>query len=91
MPRSRRLKRSGVLLPESTDRDEGYTSADIRSDLEGTEGVAITDLRPAGVGLFADERMDVVSESEWIEEGTRIRITSAEGYRHIVRAVNSTS
>ena len=91
MPRSRRLKRSGVLLPESTDRDEGYTSADVRSDLEGTEGVAITDLRPAGVGLFADERMDVVSESEWIEEGTRIRITSAEGYRHIVRAVNSTS
>ena len=91
MPRSRRLKRSGVLLPESTDRDEGYTSADVRSDLEGTEGVAITDLRPAGVGLFADERMDVVSESEWIEEGTRIRIMSAEGYRHIVRAVNSTS
>ncbi|MCY4399914.1 MAG: ATP-dependent Clp protease proteolytic subunit [Gemmatimonadetes bacterium] len=89
LPRSRRLKRSGVLLPESTDRDEGYTSADIRVDLEGAVGVAITALRPAGVGLFADERMDVVSESEWIEEGTKIRITSAEGYRHIVRAVNS--
>ena len=89
LPRSRRLRRSGVLLPESTDRDEGYTSADVRLDLEGSEGVAITDLRPAGVGLFADERMDVVSESEWIEQGTKIRITSAEGYRHIVRAVNS--
>ena len=89
LPRSRRLRRSGVLLPESTDRDEGYTSADVRLDLEGSEGVAITDLRPAGVGLFADERMDVVSESEGIEQGTKIRITSAEGYRHIVRAVNS--
>lgn len=90
IPGSWRLKRSGVLLPESTDRDEGYTSADVRSDLEGAVGVAITDLRPAGVGLFTDERMDVVSESEWIEEGTRIRIISAEGYRHIVRAVKST-
>lgn len=90
IPGSWRLKRSGVLLPESTDRDEGYTSADVRSDLEGAVGVAITDLRPAGVGLFTDERMDVVSESEWIEEGTKIRIISAEGYRHIVRAVKST-
>lgn len=82
-----RLKRSGVILPETTDRDEGYTSADVRTDMEGAVGVAITALRPAGVGLFGDERLDVVSESEWIEEGTRIRVLSAEGYRHVVRAV----
>lgn len=84
-----RLKRSGVILPETTDRDEGYTSADVRTDMEGAVGVAITPLRPAGVGLFGDERVDVVSESEWIEEGTRIRIISAEGYRQVVRAVKS--
>ena len=84
---NRRFGRSGIVLPESTDRDEGYTSADSRPELVGVEGVAITALRPSGVGLFADERLDVVSESEWIEEGTRIRIKSAEGYRHIVRAV----
>lgn len=84
---NRRLGRSGIVLPESTDRDEGYTSADLRPELVGTDGVAITSLRPAGVGLFADERVDVVSESEWIEEGTPIRIMSAEGYRHVVRAV----
>lgn len=84
-----RLRRSGVILPETTDRDEGYTSADVRTDLEGAVGVAITALRPAGVGLFGEERMDVVSESEWIEEGTRIRILSAEGYRQVVRAVKS--
>ena len=82
-----RLRRSGVILPETTDRDEGYTSADVRTDMEGATGVAITDLRPAGVGLFGEERIDVVSESEWIEEGTRIRVLSAEGYRHVVRAV----
>ena len=84
-----RLKRSGVILPETTDRDEGYTSADVRTDMEGAVGVAITPLRPAGVGLFGEERLDVVSESEWIEEGTRIRILSAEGYRQVVRAVKS--
>lgn len=89
LPRNWRLRRSGVLLPESTDRNEGYISASVRPDLEGARGVAITALRPAGMGLFGDERVDVVSESEWIEEGTPIRILSAEGYRHIVRAVNS--
>ncbi len=86
---NRRLGSSGIVLPEATDRDEGYTSADLRPELVGAEGVAITSLRPAGVGLFADERVDVVSESEWIEEGTPIRIMSAEGYRHVVRAVRS--
>ena len=89
LPGSWRLRRSGVILGESTDRDDGYTSAEVRSELVGSVGVAITDLRPAGVGLFGDERVDVVSESEWIEEGTRIRVMSAEGYRHVVRAVSS--
>ena len=87
LPGSWRLRRSGVILGESTDRDEGYTSAEVRSELVGQVGVAITDLRPAGVGLFGDERVDVVSESEWIEEGTRVRVMSAEGYRHVVRPV----
>ena len=87
--RNRRLSRSGIVLPESTDREDGYTSADLRPELVGAEGVAITALRPSGVGLFADERLDIVSESEWIEEGTRVRVVSAEGYRHIVRAVRT--
>ena len=87
--RNRRLSRSGIVLPESTDREDGYTSADLRPELVGAVGVAITALRPSGVGLFADERLDVVSESEWIEEGTRVRVVSAEGYRHIVRAVRT--
>ena len=85
LPNSLRLRRSGVLLPESTDRAEGYVSARIRGELVGAEGVAITSLRPAGVGLFEGERVDVVSDSEWIEEGTPIRISRAEGYRHVVR------
>jgi membrane-bound ClpP family serine protease len=39
--------------------------------------------------MFADERIDVVSESEWITEGTPVRVISAEGYRHIVRPVTA--
>ena len=89
LPGSRRLAESGILLQTRTDRSKGYESAHRRPELVGREGTAITDLRPAGTGLFGDERLDVVTESQWIEEGTPIRILASEGYRHIVRPVDS--
>ncbi len=52
----------------------------------GTRGTAITDLRPSGTVLFDDERIDVVSESEWITKGTPVKVISTEGNRHIVRS-----
>ncbi|MGD2044723.1 MAG: NfeD family protein [Gemmatimonadota bacterium] len=87
LPGSSRLAKSGIFLLQRTDRAIGYESSKSRPDLVGAVGKAITDLRPSGTGLFDDERIDVVSESEWITEGTPIRIVSAEGYRHVVRPV----
>jgi len=88
LPKSSRLAKSGIFLLQRTDKSIGYESAASRGDLVGVLGKAITDLRPSGTGLFGEERIDVVSESEWITEGTPIRIISAEGYRHIVRPVS---
>ena len=87
LPKSTRLYRSGIFLGARTDKAIGYQSAQTRVELVDAEGVTVTDLRPSGVGLFNDERIDVVSESEWIEEGTPVRIVSAEGSRHVVRPV----
>jgi len=91
LPSNRRLTRLGIFLGTATDRDTGYTSAVRRSELTGRIGTAATDLRPAGTGLFGDERVDVVSDSEWIEAGTPIRILTSEGYRHVVRRVDPAS
>jgi membrane-bound serine protease (ClpP class) len=85
LPRTSSLARSGLFLFDRTDRALGYESAESRLDLIGAVGVAITDLRPSGTALFGDERVDVVSESEWITEGTPVKVVSAEGYRHVVR------
>ena len=87
LPGSSRLSKSGVFLLNRTAREFGYESAVSRDDLVGVVGTAITDLRPSGTALFGDERLDVVSESEWITEGTAVKVISAEGYRHIVRPV----
>ena len=88
LPSNRRLTNLGIFLGQETSAETGYTSAIRRADLVGAEGVAITDLRPAGTGQFGDERVDVVTESEWIEQGSGIKIVSSEGYRHLVRLVS---
>ena len=89
LPKTSRLAKSGIFLLQRTARAIGYESAEVRDALMDSVGTAITDLRPSGTALFGDERIDVVSESEWITEGTQVRVISAEGYRHIVRAVSA--
>jgi membrane-bound serine protease (ClpP class) len=85
LPANRRLTRLGIFLGEETARETGYISAVRRDELVGKVGRALTDLRPSGTGIFDDERLDVVSEQEWIEAGSPIRIVASEGYRHVVR------
>jgi membrane-bound serine protease (ClpP class) len=89
LPENRRLTNLGIFLGERTSRETGFISQARRADLLGAEGVAITDLRPAGTGQFGEERVDVVSEAEWIEQGSPIKIVASEGYRHVVRVPRS--
>jgi membrane-bound serine protease (ClpP class) len=79
---------SGIMLGDATSRETGYLSAAVRAELVGTVGIALTDLRPAGAGRFGGERIDVVSDSNWIEAGATIRITRSDGYRHVVEPVD---
>lgn len=84
LPNSRRWK--GLLLHDSVHRDEGYLSAPARDDLLGRTGVALTDLRPSGTAVVDSERIDVVSEGEWVKAGAPVVVVRTEGYKHVVRA-----
>ena len=55
------------------------------TDLVGQDGVAVTDLRPAGTARIGDERVDVVTEGEYVAQGSAVRVIRSEGYRHVVR------
>ncbi len=68
-------------------RAGGYISAPERAHLVGQEGTALPDLRPAGTAVVGGERLDVVSEGEFIARGSRVHVVRSEGYRHIVRPV----
>ncbi len=78
-----------LILRSETRASEGYVSAPREKDQElvGLEGVAVSDLRPVGVGSFEGKRLDIIAEGEFIEEHTRIKIVEARGSRVVVRPV----
>lgn len=62
------------------------TSTDF-SSLAGKSGVAASYLRPAGVALVEGQRVDVLTQGEFIPEGTPIRVTRVEGARIFVEPI----
>lgn len=84
LPANNRLR--GLLLRESMDSTAGYISGVTRADLVGREGRAVTALRPAGVAEVGGERLDVVTEGDWLPQGSPIVVMRSEGYRLLVRA-----
>ena len=53
--------------------------------LGGATGVALSDLRPSGIARIDGERVDVVSDGEYIAAGQPIEVVRDEGYRRVVR------
>ena len=85
LPNSGRF--SGLLLRGSVHKSQGFVSAPNRGDLIGLDGVAVTDLRPSGTARVGQERIDVVTEGEYVPQGARVQVVQSDGYRHVVRAV----
>lgn len=59
---------------------------DVMSVKPGDVGSASTPLRPAGIVLFGTERLDVVSEGEFIKKGTPVEVVRVEGHKVVVRS-----
>jgi membrane-bound serine protease (ClpP class) len=52
----------------------------------GTQGTAITVLRPSGKARFADRVVDVVTEGEFIGPQTPVTVTQTDGMRVVVKS-----
>ena len=55
--------------------------------LLGCVGTALSSLRPGGVADIAGERADVLTEGDFIEAGTPVRVSRVEGRRIFVKAL----
>jgi membrane-bound serine protease (ClpP class) len=58
-----------------------------RSTLLGQEGIAVSMLRPGGKVDLGDRMIDVVTEGQMIDKGTRVRVIGFSGPEAIVTAV----
>jgi membrane-bound serine protease (ClpP class) len=86
LPNSARF--SGLLLQGAGNREAGFTTAPSRPELVGRNGIALTDLRPSGSARIGDERIDVVTEGEYVSQGSQVVLVRSDGYRHVVRKVS---
>jgi membrane-bound serine protease (ClpP class) len=57
------------------------------SSLLGKEGRALSTLRPAGTAQFDTQRIDVVTEGEFVASGTPVTVIRVDGARVLVRSV----
>lgn len=56
-------------------------------DLLHQEGTACTPMRPSGKAEFGERMVDVLSDGEAIEAGTRVRVVEVAGNRVVVQAI----
>ncbi len=79
------------VLKNVEGRQEGFRSGRDHQALLGRIGVVVTKLRPAGVIAIDEVKYDVVSEAEFIEQGTPVQVVGVEGVRIVVRSIRTTS
>ncbi|WP_416149314.1 NfeD family protein [Salipaludibacillus sp. HK11] len=76
-----------IIFTDQTKTELGYVSNVNRDELMGEVGKTLTILRPSGTAELNNERLDVVSEGGYIEQGKKVKVISVAGSRIVVREV----
>ena len=76
-----------LVLNDSISTEDGYVASESRVELVGQILKAYTDLRPAGVAILDNEKLDVVTDGDFIEKGNEVEIVRVEGMRIVVKKI----
>ncbi len=80
------LARSPVTLRTELSSKNGVTSqATELNTYLGRHGIALTDLRPSGLAIIEDARVDVVTRGEYLLKNTDIIVVAVRGNQIIVK------
>ena len=82
-----KLSRSKLIHNETESNEAGYRATQDLEVFVGREGQTTTVLRPTGIADFEGVRLNVSSEGDYIQAGTKVRIIKVEGSKILVRAV----
>ncbi|NLS44483.1 MAG: nodulation protein NfeD [Firmicutes bacterium] len=75
-----------LILKTAEHTKDGYTAAPIRHDYVGKTGRTLTFMRPSGTIIIDGERIDAVTEGDFLEKGCEVKVIKVEGPRLVVRA-----
>ena len=78
-----------LVLKTAEHTHEGYVATPVRQDYVGKTGYTLTFMRPSGTVLIEDERIDAVTEGDFLKEGCKVEVIKVEGPRLVVRAYKS--
>lgn len=73
-----------ISLGESQTKDIGYVASKDSKDLVGTTGMTVTPLRPSGIAEIKGERVDVVTQGDFIDKEIPIKVVDVKGSRIVV-------
>ncbi len=77
-----------LATPDVQDHERGYDTSLGLEDMVGQEGLADTDLHPSGWVTIENERIFVVSDGTFIEDGEKVKIIKVDGNRVVVKKIN---
>ncbi len=84
--------RAGRKLVLADEHASEWKSADESlAQLLGQHGTTLSPLRPAGIAEIAGRRIDVVTDSEFLDAGQSVRVCEVEGVRVVVEAFSAES
>ncbi len=77
-----------LILSASERSEEGFQAAPQGlTALVGKSGKTVTPLRPAGVAIINGQRVDIVTQGEFVAPETEVEVILVEGSRVVVRSL----
>ena len=76
-----------LVLCERQKNIEGYTGTEDKRKYLGAIAVCKTDLRPAGTVMVENTPLDVVTEGNFVKQGSTVKVINVDGSRILVRQI----
>jgi membrane-bound serine protease (ClpP class) len=85
------FKKRGIwnrfILSDTLSKEKGFIPSANRDSLLGKIGISVTPLRPSGTVLIEGERVDVVTDGQFIAVNTNIHVVKVDGSRIVVASI----
>lgn len=79
LPRSRMGK--GIFLSST---ETGFQASSDLESLKGKVGTARTTLRPAGIAVIEEKKVNVITEGTFLAKGEKVKVVDVEGSKVVV-------